>query len=186
MIRGVVLVDILRTDAYAFSVCPMSRTWVAVLLLAVLTACGSSGSDDQDAGAATESVSPTPSPSESATPTASPSTTTATATPTPTPSKTPKPKPTKPPTLDEQWNLDPGYPKVVAVSTLPDQVRNWYQMSATSERAVAVHPGVWAEFPPGATVEDVIMAGVFDGFCASKKAFERKYLDGEETGGTCW
>lgn len=92
--------------------------------------------------------------------------------------------PTTAPT-ETAWNLPNGFPKVVKVSALPDQVKSWYEMG-DKKTAVAVAPGVWAELPPGATIEDAIGAGVFDGFCASKKAFERKYLAGEETAGTCW
>lgn len=86
---------------------------------------------------------------------------------------------------EADWNLPRGFPKVVSVSSLPDQVRNWYQMSGNKE-AVAVAPGVWAELPPGATTADVLKASVFDGFCASITAFERKYMDGAQTAGTCW
>jgi hypothetical protein len=86
---------------------------------------------------------------------------------------------------EADWNLPKGFPKVVAVSSLPDQIRNWYHMSGNKE-AVAVAPGVWAELSPGATVADVLKASVFDGFCASIAAFERKYMDGAQTAGTCW
>ena len=79
-----------------------------------------------------------------------------------------------------------GFPMKVPVSTLPDQVRSWYQMSGQAQFAVAVAPGVWTELPPGATVQDAAMAGVLDGFCASIGAYERKYTPGEEHGGTCW
>lgn len=96
------------------------------------------------------------------------------------------PEPSNAPSSSEPaWNLPKGYPKVVKVSTLPFQVRSWYEMSGT-KRAVAVAPGVWAEVGPGSSMEDAISAGIFDGFCSSKAAFERKWLAGEETAGTCW
>lgn len=117
--------------------------------------------------------------------TASGSETTATPTQRATTPPTPTVEPTTPPPTEPAWNLPSGFPKVVKVSTLPDQVKNWYEMG-DNKTAVAVAPGVWAEMPPGATIEDAIGAAVFDGFCASKKAFERKYLAGEETAGTCW
>jgi hypothetical protein len=78
-----------------------------------------------------------------------------------------------------------GYPKVVAVASLPFQVKNWYRMESATQ-AVAIAPGVWAPLSPGATVEDASTAGVLDGFCGSVKAYERQYLGGQEQGGTCW
>ena len=81
--------------------------------------------------------------------------------------------------------LPEGYPKVVKVSSLPDQVKSWYEMSDFTE-AVAIAEGVWTPLPPGADVESAVASGSFDGFCASIKAFERDYLDGQEVGGTCW
>ncbi|HEY2088520.1 MAG TPA: hypothetical protein VGH54_21195 [Mycobacterium sp.] len=77
-----------------------------------------------------------------------------------------------------------GYPKIVAVSSLPDQIKSWYESDYT--RAVAIAPGVWTALPAGATMQDAIAAGILDGFCASIKAYERKYLDGASAGGTCW
>lgn len=78
-----------------------------------------------------------------------------------------------------------GYPKIVAVKTLPNQVRSWYEMSDL-KKAVAIAPGVWTELPPGAEMVDAIASGSLDGFCGSIKAYERKYTAGEEHGGTCW
>lgn len=78
-----------------------------------------------------------------------------------------------------------GYPKVVNVSSLPSQVRNWYKLSGDT-KAVALAPGVWTPLPPGATVDDAVASGPLDGFCASIKAYERQYLGGEERGGACW
>lgn len=78
-----------------------------------------------------------------------------------------------------------GYPKVVSVSSLPFQVKSWYQMGHY-KKAVAVAPGVWTPLSPGASVQDAVTGGGLDGFCASIKAYERKYLNGEEEGGTCW
>lgn len=71
------------------------------------------------------------------------------------------------------------------VSTLPAQVKNWYQMANITE-AVAIAEGVWTKLPPGADMEDAVTAGSLDGFCASIKTYERTYLDGEEHGGACW
>jgi hypothetical protein len=78
----------------------------------------------------------------------------------------------------------PGYPKVVPVSSLPEQVRSWYQ--GHYSRAVAVAPGVWAGLSPGASMQDALAAEVFDGFCASIKAYSRKYRHGKDVAGTCW
>jgi hypothetical protein len=78
-----------------------------------------------------------------------------------------------------------GYPQVVAVSSLPFQVRSWYTTSGMTQ-AVAVAPGVWAPLPPGADPQTAATAGVLDGFCASVKAYERQYLGGQQEGGACW
>lgn len=92
--------------------------------------------------------------------------------------------PAEPPAIDA--TLYPkGYPKVVKVSTLPDQVRNWYEMSDHT-RAVAVAPGVWNELSIGAEMQDALETGILDGFCGSIKVYERKYRNGEDMAGTCW
>jgi hypothetical protein len=110
------------------------------------------------------------------------------ATPTPTPTRSATPTGPSPNTLE--WlaasGLHPeGYPYEVPVSELPDQVRSWYEMSDYTE-AVAVAEGVWAPIPPGATAYSAVVAGAFDGFCASKVQYETDYLQGIETAGTCW
>jgi hypothetical protein len=81
--------------------------------------------------------------------------------------------------------LPTGYPKVVTVTSLPDQVRNWFQMSGDTQ-AVQLAPGVWTPLQPGATVDDAVNAGVLDGFCSSIKAFERQYRSGRKYPGACW
>ncbi len=81
--------------------------------------------------------------------------------------------------------LPDGYPQTVSVEDLPDQVQSYYE-SASYEQAVEVAPGVWTPLAPGASVDDAINTMSFDGFCASKQAFEREYLDGLETAGSCW
>ena len=122
--------------------------------------------------------------SGSETPETSDATSTATSTPA-LQSTTPEPVVTT-----ESPAIDPalypkGYPKIVKVSSLPDQVRNWYEMSGQT-KAVAVAPGVWTELPPGAEMQDALEAGGLDGFCGSVKAYERKFLGGEEKTGVCW
>ena len=77
-----------------------------------------------------------------------------------------------------------GFPVIVPVSELPDQVRNWYEMSSITQ-AVALAPGVWTELPPGADIEAAVTAGIADGFCASVEAYERDYA-GKQLAGTCW
>lgn len=77
-----------------------------------------------------------------------------------------------------------GYPKVVTVASLPEQVRSAYAGDYT--KAVALAPGVWTPLAPGATVMDAATSGVADGFCGSIKTYERKYRHGEEFGGSCW
>jgi hypothetical protein len=70
------------------------------------------------------------------------------------------------------------------VARLPEQVRSWYQPDY--RRAIAVAPGVWTPKAPGVTAKSALDAGVLDGFCGSIKAYERKFLHGQEFGGTCW
>lgn len=81
--------------------------------------------------------------------------------------------------------LPDGYPQVVEISTLPTHMQDAFSKAGTGQ-AVAIAEGVWAELPPGATADDAVNAKIFSGFCASKEAFEREYLDGESTAGTCW
>ena len=78
-----------------------------------------------------------------------------------------------------------GYPKVQKVGELPDQVRSSYQEEGHTT-AVALAPGVWTPLTPGASVHDAINSGTADGFCASIKAYERRYLFGDSPGGACW
>lgn len=149
---------------------PLMRTALALLAAVALTGlggCSGTSTDGAEPSAAestdhSTTMSPTVSPSTSAT---AAQTTTA------------------PP--EPQWNLPNGYPKVVKASSLPAQVRSWYEMSGTA-RAVAVAPGVWAELRPGARMADAIDAQVYDGFCSSIKAFERRWMDGVPVAGTCW
>jgi hypothetical protein len=140
------------------------RISVAAATLLVLAGCGGG---DSETGAPPASDTSASSESQSAS-----------STPPPTPEPTPSPKP------------DPlfpkGFPKVVAVSSLPDQVRSWYQMGGGAPNAVAIAPGVWTELPPGASKMDAAMAGIYDGFCASIDAYSRKFRDGEQFAGTCW
>jgi hypothetical protein len=137
-----------------------------LLVIAAATGCGSGGGDSSG-----------PIPRE---------TVTITATPSSTPTQGSPPTSTAPETTPLQPRLYPkGYPKVVLVSSLPDQVRSWYEMSH-DRKAVAVAPGVWAEMSPGATMQDALDVGVLDGFCSSIKAYERKFRDSEDMAGTCW
>jgi hypothetical protein len=143
----------------------MMKTGMVVAALALVAACS------QAAPAASHK--PTHSPSQTHAPT------TAAATPVVEDTWTPPP-PNPPPAL-----FPHGYPKVVRVSKLPEQVRSWYRMSHY-RKAVAVAPGVWTPLPPGASKMDAATSGVLDGFCASIKSYERKYLDGQSAGGACW
>jgi hypothetical protein len=81
-------------------------------------------------------------------------------------------------------NFPEGYPYVVAVAELPDQVRSWYEMSSLTQ-AVALAPGVWTPLPPGADIQAAIDTDVADGFCASIEAYERDYAD-SSLASTCW
>lgn len=139
----------------------MKASAVVLLLAVLLTACG--GTSGHPSADPTTIAVTTPTPTEVASPT---------------PSATPS-------TIAEIQSLFPhGYPRIVAVSSLPDQVRNWYQPDYT--KAVAIAPGVWAPLSPGSSMFDAFSAGSFDGFCGSIKAYSRKYLHGADTAGTCW
>ena len=85
---------------------------------------------------------------------------------------------------DEPRLFPRGYPKVVPVSSLPFQVKASYEDTYT--KAVALAPGVWTPLAPGATKMDAATAGVADGFCGSIRTYERKFLDGQSLGGSCW
>jgi len=106
----------------------------------------------------------------------------------PTPAATVSPSPSDSPSATVETpaaQFPPGYPKVVNVTSLPSQVKNWYQISGYT-KAVALAPGVWTPLPAGATVDDAAASGPLDGYCASITAYERQYLNGEERGGACW
>lgn len=92
---------------------------------------------------------------------------------------------TVPPPAPTPSPYPPGFPKVVAVSGLPAQVKNWMQIGGYTQ-AVQVAEGVWTPLPPGATPTDAAEAGALDGFCASVKAYETQYLNGQPRGGACW
>jgi hypothetical protein len=77
-----------------------------------------------------------------------------------------------------------GYPKVVAVSSLPGVVRSWYETDY--DEAIAVAPGVWTPKAYGVTKANALDGGVLDGYCGSVRAYERKFVDGAQMGGTCW
>jgi hypothetical protein len=73
-----------------------------------------------------------------------------------------------------------GYPRVVKLSKVPDNMR-W---AFDGNEAVAVAPGVWTEYPPGVTPMEAAMDGGFYGYCASVAKAEREF--GESRGGMCW
>lgn len=144
-----------------------------IAIAALVTATGCAGAESTKAEPAPPAVTVT------ATATA-----TVTATVTPTPTRSPKPKP-KPAQATQSSLFPRGYPKVVAVSSLPDQVRSWYQMSDHT-KAVAIAPGVWTPLTPGASVMDAATTDMADGFCSSIKAYGREYLNGKDITSTCW
>lgn len=77
-----------------------------------------------------------------------------------------------------------GYPKVVPVSSLPDVVRSWYETDY--DEAIAIAPGVWTPKADGVTKSNALDSGVLDGYCGSVSAYERRFLEGAQMGGTCW
>lgn len=77
-----------------------------------------------------------------------------------------------------------GYPKVVAVSSLPFELRHSYNVRTS--RAVALAPGVWTPLLAGMTKVDAATAGFADGRCGAVRRYERQYLGGRRLHGDCW
>lgn len=86
---------------------------------------------------------------------------------------------------EETFTLPDGYPKVVDIATIPDQMRWAFEDDGTGQ-AVAVAEGVWAHLTPGASMEDAVNTLSYDGYCASIKALEREHFNGESVMSTCW
>lgn len=76
-----------------------------------------------------------------------------------------------------------GYPKKVRVSDIPFPINSAYE---GMKFAVQLAPGVYTALPPGAHVRGAALGVVADGYCASIKAYSRKYRGGQEFGGSCW
>jgi len=89
------------------------------------------------------------------------------------------------PVEEETFTLPDGYPQIVEISTIPEHIRWAFEEDGT-DQAVAVAEGVWAHLTPGATMEDAVNSLVYEGYCSSKEALEREYLNGETTPGMCW
>lgn len=138
---------------------------VIALVVMGSAGCGEGGSDAETA----------PAPTVTATATAT-VTETVTVTETPSPSAEPEPEPDGP--------FPPGYPKAVDVADMPFPVGDVYADQGY-KRAVAIAPGVWAPLTPGASVMDAATGGIREGFCASIKAYERKFHP-PLAGGSCW
>lgn len=77
-----------------------------------------------------------------------------------------------------------GYPKVVAVSSLPFELRHSYNVRTS--RAVALAPGVWTPLLAGMTKADAATAGFADGRCGAVRKYEQEYLHGRHLNGDCW
>lgn len=77
-----------------------------------------------------------------------------------------------------------GYPKVVKLSTLPDNIAYWLGSEDGFKTAIAVAPGVWTMNAPGTTPREDADGGSWVGYCASSKKFEKKYHRSE--GSTCF
>ena len=75
-----------------------------------------------------------------------------------------------------------GYPKVVQISSVPAPVRSDFLYTGHAT-AVQLGPGVWTDLPAGASVRDALLDGSLHGFCASVKAYERRYLFGRDRTG---
>lgn len=151
---------------------PSKRVLLSALCAFACAAC---------AGPGTQAASPPGTPSSSAAASSAPSS----ASPPPSDTTAVSTTAEAPATSSPSAPLPAGYPKVVQVSSLPSQVRNWFQMQGTA-RAVQLAPGVWTALQDGATVEDAVNTDVLDGFCSSIKAFERVCRGGRMHTGACW
>jgi len=73
-----------------------------------------------------------------------------------------------------------GFPKVVAKAKVPENLQD----QVSGSEAVAVAPGVWADYPPGADIAEAATSTLF-GYCSSIKSYERMYTPGNEHSNTC-
>lgn len=141
---------------------------VAVVLLA--SACG--GATDVGKASSAGASSPSASPSESKDNSPSPGS---------------RESPIRDQTKKSQATDDQfpeGYPKVVAVSSLPFELRHSYNVRTS--RAVALAPGVWTPLLAGMTELDAATTGFADGRCGAVRSYEREYLGGRRLDGDCW
>ena len=151
---------------------PMRKAWMlAVLPLALVVGCGSSGS-----AKAAPRAQPTPTETY---PLANVDHSKATLPPEPSlsVSPTPSPSPTNP---YAQFNLPAGYPQIVAKSTVDYRFANGLH----TDPVLNVWPGVYMDMAPGASIADDIANGSTIGYCASIKAFQA--ASGNSVGFTCW
>lgn len=79
-----------------------------------------------------------------------------------------------------EGNFPKGYPKTVTKADVPEFLRG----DLTTNRAVAIAPGVFADYPKGTDTADVARSGSLIGRCASTEAYERKY--GGNHSATCY
>lgn len=84
-----------------------------------------------------------------------------------------------------------GYPKVVKLQTLPDQVA-YYMLEVEklpgSTKVIAVAPGVWTERIPGLELRQNAAEGSYMGYCAAIKAQNRRLeaVGRQASGYTCY
>lgn len=73
----------------------------------------------------------------------------------------------------------PGYPKLVARSSIDSRVANWYKDSP-SDQLVALAPGVYTPFNPNVPDLAAYLDGPNSGDCAARS----RYFP--NSGGACW
>lgn len=71
------------------------------------------------------------------------------------------------------YRFPEGYPEVVAVGDLPQQIQSAFQEHS---EAVTLTPGLWTALPVGATLESTVEVGGHAGWCASIEAFGSVYI----------
>jgi hypothetical protein len=78
-----------------------------------------------------------------------------------------------------------GYPRVVPISEVPDEMVDYSGAADGADSAIAVAPGVWVKDAPGTTVLEDAESGSLFGWCASVEAFQSDHPD-HLSGATCW
>lgn len=86
-----------------------------------------------------------------------------------------------PTTSESVTGYDPGFPKEVRLSSVPERMSLEFEGARTT---VAVAPGVWTRRNPGTTAKEDADSGPLIGWCSSVDKFQKK--TGRDDPVTCW